>query len=315
MARLSNRPEKMDAREKILVLVNPAAGRGRSLQAQPRVAAYLSHQGYKADFVRSQSSEDFERRAAEGVAAGYYAIVALGGDGTFQHLVKATLGADIVLGLLPAGSGNDVAAGLGIPNDEVAAAHAFLRSPPRAIDVLQAHFSGGSTSVYVGGGGLGLDAEAARLAREKFRRWPGASRYVASALWALANFQPLRIEAETDGKRVILGSEPFLFAAAVNAPTYGAGIRIAPEAKMDDGLLDLVLVGRLAWTRLLELIPVMLRTGDVREREIQRFRARRVLLRADRPARFHGDGEVLGEAPVEVENLPGAIRVAAPKRK
>jgi len=315
MARPSNRFEKMDAREKILVLVNPAAGRGRSLRAQPRVAAYLSHQGCKADFVCSQSSADFERRAAEGVAAGYHAIVALGGDGTFQHLVKATLGAEVVLGLLPTGSGNDVAAGLGIPNDEVAAAHAFLRSPPRPIDVLQARFSGGNTSVYVGGGGLGLDAEAARLARGKFRHLPGAARYVTSALWALADFQPLRVEVESDGKRVTQGSEPLLFAAAVNTPTYGAGIQIAPEAEMDDGLLDLVLVRQLAWTRLLELIPVMLQTGAVREPEIQRFRARRVLLRADRPARFHGDGEVLGEAPVEIENLPGAIRVAAPKRK
>ncbi len=305
----------MDAREKILVLVNPAAGRGRSLRAQPRVAAYLRRQACSADFVCSQSPEHFERLAAEGVATGYHAIVALGGDGTFQHLVKATLGADVMLGLLPGGGGNDVAAGLGIPNDPIAAAHAFLHSQPHTIDILRARFSGGSTSVYVGGGGLGLDAEAARLASGRFRHLPGAGRYIASALWALAGFQPLRAEAEIDGKRLTAGSERLLLAAVVNTPTYGAGLRIAPKAEMDDGWLDLILVERLAWTRLLELLPVLLGSGEVRGPEMRHFRARRVLLRADRPARFHGDGEVLGDAPVEIENLPRAIRVAAPKRK
>ncbi len=103
-----------------------------------------------------------------------------------------------------------------------------------------------------------------------------------------------------------------MFAAVANTPTYGAGVKIAPTAEIDDGQLDLVLVGELAWTRLLEVIPVILRTGDVRLPEIRRFRARRVVLRTDRPALFHGDGEVLGEAPVEIENLPGAICVTAP---
>ncbi len=301
----------MDTREKILVLVNPAADRGRSTQAQRPVADYLAGRGCKADFLRSQSSEDFEQRAAEGVTAGYRAIVALGGDGTFQHLVKATLGADVALGFFPAGVGNDIAAGLGLPLDPVAAAHAFLHSPPRLVDILRARFSDGRSSVYVGGGGLGLDAQAAQYASGKFRRLSGAARYIAAALWAMAAFQPFHLQAEIDGE-LYAPSEPLMLAAAANTPTYGAGIKIAPTAEMDDGLLDLVLVKQLSWTRLLEIIPVILRTGDVRGPEIQRFRARRVRLRADRPVLFHGDGEVLGNAPVEIETLPGAVRVLAP---
>ena len=304
----------MDTREKILVLVNPTAGRGRSLQAQRQVADYLARRGCKADFIRSQSSEDFEQRAAAGVAAGYRTIVALGGDGTFQHLVKATLGADVELGFFPAGGGNDIAAGLGLPVDPVAAAHAFLHSRPRPVDILRARFSNGRSSVYVGGGGLGLDAEAARYASGKFRRLPGAARYIAAALWAMATFQPFRVQGEIDGEP-FAPPEPLMLAAVANTPTYGAGIKIAPTAEMDDGLLDLVLVRQLSWTRLLEIIPVILRTGDVRGPEIQRFRARHVRLRADRPVLFHGDGEVLGNAPVEIEDLPGAIRVVAPAQR
>ncbi|MFY9583829.1 MAG: hypothetical protein WAR21_04985, partial [Candidatus Acidiferrales bacterium] len=130
----------------------------------------------------------------------------------------------------------------------------------------------------------------------------------------LATFAPFHVTAEIDGQHAA-ASGPLMFAAVVNTPTYGAGVKIAPTAEIDDGQLDLVLVGELAWTRVLEVIPLMLRTGDVRWPEIRRFRARRVVLRADRAALFHGDGELLGEAPVEVENLPSAIVVAAPPRR
>ncbi len=305
----------MNTLSKTLVLVNPAAGRGRARSAQSQVAEYLRLQGHPADFFESQSAQDFEGRAAAAAAGGYASIVALGGDGSFQHLVKATLGADVILGFFPAGGGNDVAGALGIPKDTVAAAHAFLRSRPRPMDVLRAHLAGGKIGHYVGGGGLGLDAEAAGLANGKFRSWPGAARYVAGALWALASFEPFSLEIEVDGESVATDDSRVILAAVVNTPNYGAGVKIAPAAEIDDGLLDVVLVGELAWTRLVEAIPVLLRTGDLRWPEVRRFRGRRVCLRAGRPVVFHGDGEVLGEAPVEIENLPGAIRVAAPLRK
>ena len=304
---------------KTLILVNPAAGRGRALRAQPHVADYLRLQGHVAEFAQSQSAEDFERRAAEAAAAGYARIVALGGDGTFQCLVRATLGAPVALGFFPAGGGNDIAAALGIPKDPVAAAYVFLRSQSRPMDVLRARFAMGKTRIYMGGGGLGLDAEAARLANGKFRGLPGAARYVAGALWALANFQPFHLEGELDGERVLATSAPLMIAAASNTPTYGAGIKIAPAAEIDDGLLDITLVAQMSWMRLVEAIPPILRTGDLRWPEIRRFRARRVILRVDRPEMFHGDGELLGELTpgmsLEIENLPGAIRVVAPARR
>src|SRR6266851_5774064 len=260
MARPGTVRAKVLTPAKTLILVNPVAGGGRAERARPHVADYLARQGFRAEFAQPQSAQDLQRLAREGVAAGYGAIVALGGDGTFQQIVQATLGSQVVLGFFPAGGGNDIAAALGIPRDPVAA------------------------------------------------------RYIAGALWALATFAPFHVTAEIDGQPAA-ASGPMMFAAIANTPTYGAGVKIAPTAEIDDGQLDLVLVGELAWTRLLEVIPLMLRTGDVRWPEIQRFRARRVVLRADRAALFHGDGELLGEAPVEVENLPGAIVVAAPPRK
>ncbi len=295
-----------------LVLVNPAAGGGRAKSAAARVAAYFEMQKFAAEFIEPRGPEELEHTARDAIARGNRLLVALGGDGTFQCLANAALETDMILGLLPAGGGNDIAASLGIPDEPVAAARALLHGTPRAVDVLRARTSDGHTRCYVGGGGLGLDAETARLASGRFRRLPGAARYVASALWALASFQPLDIEAELDGDSSRQIRSRALFATVANTPSYGAGVKIAPDARVDDGLANLVLVGALTVPQVLDLIPRILRTGDLRLPEIQRFTARRVRLQTGRPATFHGDGEILGAAPVEIEVIPSAIRVLAP---
>jgi diacylglycerol kinase (ATP) len=298
-----------------LVIVNPAAGGGRALRAQTDVADYFARHGVRAEFVRSKSTEDFRKVAGAAADAGYHSIIALGGDGAFHHLVEAMMGREVVLGFLPAGNGNDIARALGIPQDPIAAAQAFLTARPRRVDVIRASFAGGGSTIYAGAGGVGLDAEAAELANSRFRRLPGVTRYLAGALWALAHFKPLEAEVEMETE---LGtarwSGKILLAAVANAPCYGSGFRIAPAAAMDDGWLDVVLVREISWTRLFEAIPILLRTGDLRWEEILRYRARRIRLHTNRRALVHGDGEILGETPVEFEVLPGAIRVAVPAR-
>jgi YegS/Rv2252/BmrU family lipid kinase len=304
--------------EKTLVIVNPVAGGGRALRAEPLVADYLRKHGLRADFVHSQSTDDLRRRAAEAAASGYGCVVTLGGDGAFHHGVNGALldappGPVPLLGFLPAGNGNDIAVGLGIPEDPIAAARTFLTAPPRRVDVLRARFADGSTHLYVGAGGMGLDAEAARRVHGEFRRFPGVLRYVGAGLAALRSFTPIELDAEIDGKK---WTGRVLFAAVANAPAYGAGVRVAPEAAMDDGWLDVVLVGEMPWTRVVDaLVEVLRRDSNLRRDEITRYRARRVVLRASRPALFHGDGEILGESPVEVEVLPAALRIPAPTKE
>lgn len=297
-----------------LVIVNPISGGGRALRAEPVVAEFLEQHGVHANFVRSQSTKDLRERAAQAAGSGYRRIIALGGDGAFHHLVEGAFGSDVALGFLPAGNGNDIAEALNIPKDPIAAADVFLKARARPIDVLQARFSGGRSALYVGAGGMGLDAEAARLANEQFRHWPGVTRYLAGALWALARFPPLEVKAEiSTGSETVHWNGRILLAAVANAPCYGSGFRIAPAARVDDGLLDVLLAGTLPWARVIEALPILLRTGDLRWSEIHHYGATRIRIEADRPALFHGDGELLGEAPVEVEVLPGAIRVVAPQ--
>ena len=290
-----------------LVIVNPASGGGRALRAEPEVASLLAARGCSAKFVHSKSSEDIREQAARAVAHGFQAVVALGGDGAFHHLVAGVRGKDVVAGFFPAGNGNDIARALGIPRDAVTAADAFLRGQPRAVALVRVRFSDGRVAHYIGAGGMGLDAEAAHLANTRFQAWPGVTRYLAGAFTIFFREPLLDVVVEMDGAS---WSGRALFVAVANATSYGSGVRIAPQAEMDDGLLDVVVVGDVGLLRLLEAIPIALTTGDLRGfPEVTRYRCRRVSLRADRAARVHGDGEALGEAPAEFEILPRAIRV------
>lgn len=292
-----------------LIIVNPVSGGGRALRAEALVASYFATQGRAVEIVHSRSSDDIRAQAAKAAASGFKYVVALGGDGAFHHVVEGVLGTDAIAGFLPAGNGNDIARDLGIPLDALSAAAAFLNSSARAIDLIRVKFSDGHIAHFIGAGGMGLDAEAAHLANTRFKRWPGVTRYLAGALWTFFHEPAFQLTAEIDET---FWAGRALFAAVANASTYGSGVRIAPDAKMDDGWLDLVLVGDVPWTRLVEAIPIVLTAGDLRFDEVKRFRSRRVLLRADRRAMVHGDGELLGESPAEFELLPGAIRVMAP---
>jgi diacylglycerol kinase (ATP) len=236
-------------------------------------------------------------------------VVAQGGDGAFHHLIEGARGTDVVAGFFPAGSGNDIARALGIPCDPVRAADAFLGAQPRTVDLVRVRFDDGGVAHYIGAGGMGLDAEAAHLANTRFKKWPGVSRYMAGMFTVFFRERLLELSAEIDD---VAWSGPALFAAVANSSSYGSGVRIAPEARMDDGWLDVAIVGDVGLPRLLEAMPIVLSSGDLRGfPEVMRYRCRRILLRADRAAMVHGDGEELGVAPAEFEVLPGVIRVMA----
>ncbi|MFZ0885268.1 MAG: diacylglycerol kinase family protein [Candidatus Acidiferrales bacterium] len=292
-----------------LVIVNPSSGGGWALRAEPAVRSLLAERGRGAEFVRSKSAEDIRSLAAGAAAQGFRYAVALGGDGAFHHLIEGVRGTDAVAGFFPAGSGNDIARALGIPCDPVRAADAFLRARPRAVDLVRVRFDDGRVAHYIGAGGMGLDAEAAHLANTRFKAWPGVTRYMAGMFTVFFREPLLELSAEIDG---VAWNGPALFAAVANSSSYGSGVRIAPDARMDDGLLDVAIVGDVSLLRLLEAMPVVLSSGDLRGfPEVMRYRGRRISLRADRAAMVHGDGEELGVAPAEFEVVPGAVRVMA----
>jgi diacylglycerol kinase (ATP) len=292
-----------------VVFVNPLAGAGRTGRYVLRVRELFEAAKVAVEFVRTESTEDLEARARANIAAGRRLLLAMGGDGTFQGLANAACGSDVLIGVVPSGGGNDFAAALGLPKDPVAAARAMLRGAPRCVDLLRARTGDGRVRLYAGGGGVGLDAMATRHAAGAYRRVPGRLRYVASALRAFSEFTPLNVRAEFPGREIPPREAQVLLASVLNTPTYGAGLRVAPSAAVDDGLLNLSFVKTLNGLEVLGLLPRLLRSGTLPDAYLQETQAERVVLSTDRPCSFHGDGEIFGPTPVEIEVMPMAVNV------
>lgn len=295
-----------------VVFVNPNAGRGKARGCLPRVQALFKQQGCPAQFVETTCRRALEQGVDEAVASGCRALLAMGGDGTAQGLIQAAIGRDVHLGIIPSGGGNDFAVALGFSGHPVLAAKQLLAARPRRIDVARARTADGRERIYVGGGGIGLDSEAAHFAANHYRRWPGRLRYIASALHALSQFTPLRLRAEFPGSDLPSIETNLLIACVLNTPTYGAGLRFAPEARMEDGLLDATFLEDLRLPRLLSLLPRLLTSGEITTSRMKRMQCSRIRLIPERSCLFHGDGEILGPAPVEIEALARAVSILVP---
>jgi len=305
-----------DPAAKDLLLVNPAAGGGLARQVLPKLREFLGQSRWKVEICVSQNSEDLARLARRGAQEGKERILVLGGDGTFQVLLNALVDyPEIILGVIPAGGGNDLAAGLGLPADPILAAGLLLEGEVCRLDVARVRTAEGRERLYSGGGGVGLDAEAARYTSGAYRNLRGRLRYLLAAIRALISFHAIRARIEITGRESQTLEATVLLAGVLNTQSYGAGLRLAPEAEMDDGKLDLVLLEDLGLVEILRLLPTLASNGELRTKRVHRYRVERVRIETDRPCWFHGDGELLGVTPVEISVIPRGIRVLRPRSR
>jgi len=297
----------------VVVLANPAAGGGRAGEALPSLRQFAAKTRWNAQFQVTASAGDLARRARQAAAEGAPQILVLGGDGTFQVLLNAlNVPGDVVLGILPAGGGNDLAASLGLPPDPVESAALLMNGIIDFLDVAQVSTADGNKRLYAGGGGVGLDAEAARYAGGPYRNLRGRRRYLLAAIRALAGFHAIRVRAQFEPSESESLEADALLVGVLNTPSYGAGLRLAPAAKTNDGSLDLVLLEDLTFGEILAALHSLARNGELKDHRVHRYPIRRVRIETDKPCLFHGDGEILGYTPVEVSVLPRAVRVVRP---
>jgi len=298
-----------------LILANPTAGGGLGQEALPRLRAFASEKRWSAEFRSTESPAEFAQIAREEAARGRERIFALGGDGTFQALLNAVAGnTGVSIGVLPAGGGNDLASTLGLPLDSVRAAELILTQGEAVyLDAARVRTADGVERLYMGGGGVGLDAEAARFASGVYRKIRGRSRYLLSAIRALGKFHGIHVRVAMEGSEPKYLQVTALVLGVLNTPSYGGGLRLAPEANLEDGLLDLVLLENLTPLEIARMLPRMAISGEIRTRRIQRHCVTRARIETDRPSAFHADGEIIGLTPVEIAVVPRAMRVWRPR--
>jgi YegS/Rv2252/BmrU family lipid kinase len=297
-----------------VLIVNPAAGGGRAGRIAPAAERALRARGLEVRRADTRDLVHARELAAEGAKRGE-TIVALSGDGLIGVLADTLRGIPgTVLGVIPGGRGNDLARVLGIPADLDAAAAIIAAGYTRPVDlgIVAGRDSGAGGHAFVGIASAGFDSEANRIANDA-PSWLGGLVYAYGALRALLAWKPARFEIELDPP-----GERRRFAAytvgAANSKTYGGGMRAAPGAMLDDGLLEVVVLERIGKLSFLtKILPKVFSGTHVHEPSVSVFRAREVLVSAERPFTMYADGDPIGELPVRVRALQGAVTMLVPR--
>lgn len=284
------------------LIVNPSSGGGRAMRALPTVRAALGRHGLEHHVELTLDLAHARELARDAIASGEMPV-AYGGDGLVAAVADAVRGADAVIGVLPGGRGNDFARCLGLPLDPVEATAVFATGAPRAIDMGAA----GDHS-FLGIATCGFDSEANRIANSA-RLIRGRFVYTYGGLRALARWKPASFKLRIDGIEHAL----FGYTVAVaNAGMQGGGMRLAPEAALDDGVFDVVMIAHLRKARFLRLLPSVFSGTHVEQDEVTILRGSTIELSADRAFTIYADGDPLAVLPATLRVLPAAVQVMVP---
>lgn len=289
------------------LIVNPYSGHGAAVRVAGTVASVLRAAVPGLVATVTADAAGTSKLAAQAAQRGDDVLAVLGGDGTAHLAAQAVAGTATALAVLPSGTGNDLAAALGIPADPVNAAEHIaeaLRCGQRwRIDLGRVQGGAGFTTVLC----TGFDASV--NARANAMRWPGGPRrYDLAVLAELAALTPRPVWVRAGGAEVKLEA---ILVAVGNASSYGGGLRICPDATLTDGLLDVVAIAAVSRRRLLRVFP-SLRTGaHIHEPEVTVLRGATVRIEGHPGWPVYADGEPQGTLPVTVHCEPGALTVVA----
>ncbi len=294
---------------RLVVLVNPTAGGGRAdatwtalLRNEPRLAAARVVAGPDADAALAELEEVLRDGPAD-------RLVVVGGDGTLSRVGDFLLKRDAPappLGLVPAGTGSDLARALGLPREPGAALAQALTGSPRPIDALELRAADGRWRFVLNIASAGISGEVDRAVAGLVHR--GKTAYLGATLGALFRYRPAACRITLDGEPWHEGE--ILLLAVANGTTFGRGMKIAPEAKLDDGLADVVLVPRLPGWQVPIQLPRLYLGTHLGSRFVQHRRAERVTIEPLGPMPpFDLDGDPWPASQAELRVVPRALRI------
>jgi len=289
---------------RIIILLNPKAGRGKARFVMRQALEVMQGEGVVVDVQESRDAQHLEALARQAAAEKPDAVVSLGGDGTHHYVVNGIVGSEVPLGMIPCGSGNDFAKGLGVPAQARAAAEVVRAGHIRRVDLGRT-----GNTVYGCIAGVGFDSVVTRYANERVRRLRGSWAYAWSILRCVKSYRPEPLQIVSDVQEF---AGEVIFAVVGNNVSYGGGIHLTPRAKLDDGLLDVCVVPYMGKVEFLRWVPRAYRGEHLKHPRIIYFQARKVSLNATSRLELFGDGEFMQELPATIEIIPRALPVIVP---
>jgi len=294
-----------------LVIVNPTAGGGRAMRSVAWLRERLAPRP-EARLEVTRRPGDAEVLAAGAVRHGHDRVIAVGGDGTVQEVVNGLISASdpAALGIVPLGSGNDLARSLALPTELATAWRIAIGRATRRIDVARARNGAGTERWFASAGGIGFDAQVAAAMAERSGWQAGRAGYLLTTLTELRRFENRRVRLTIDGETE---TGDVLFVAIANGAYYGGGMRIAPGALLDDGRLDVCVVGDISRLTVLRQLPNLYRGTHINHPAVSMRSGTTIDADGDDNTRIHLDGEPFGGLPLRVTISHRALVVAAPE--
>lgn len=290
-------------RKEIAVLVNPTSGKGRGGQVGDVVLPRLTDAGYAVRSLQGRDADEALDLARQCVQEGVETLVVIGGDGMVHLAVQALADSQTRLGVVPAGTGNDVARSLDLPRkDPAAAADVIVAGKERTIDLARI-----GHKYYVTVLAAGFDAIVNERANEM--TWPkGQMRYNLATMAELRTFKPIAYVLDVDGEQHRFEA---MMVAVGNTSSYGGGMRITEGAVLDDGVLDVVTILPMGKLELIRTFPKLFSGTHVDHPKYRHYAGRKITVAAPGIVAY-ADGERIAALPLTVEVAPGALRVLVP---
>lgn len=294
-------------RPRIRAIWNPGAGSKGGLPInrvdEAALRRLMAAAALGDELVRAETPEEARSQAGDAVSRGYDLVVAAGGDGTVGTVATALLGSRTALGILPLGSVMNIARSVGIPRDPAAAAEVIRTGTVARIDVGEVR-----GRPFFEAGSVGMNAAMFREA-QRFERGDWSS--IVRTIWVALRYRPARMAIDLEDRRIRTRA---LMVTVSNGPYAGAGMTVAPDARLDDGRFDVRVFRRFSKLRLLRHL-VSIAFGRYRYApEVDTYRSRFVRIESARPLPARADSRDLGQTPVEFVTRPAALSVVIPTR-
>ncbi len=292
---------------KFYFIVNPVAGSGRSKEWFDRAAAEMTRRGVDFSFDYTEGKDHAAALAKAAAERGEQAVVSVGGDGTAREIAGSLIHTGVPLGIFPFGTGNDFGSALGLKVEPMGALEDLLNARPVSIDAAAAN-----DTIFINAAGTGFDVDVIRNTEKYKRRFNGMLPYMLGIFKSLLDLKWDHFTITADGETF---EEDSILIDACNGTRLAGGIKVAPIAELNDGLLDVCIVRKLGRLGVLRVLPSVVKGKHLDSPHVRYFKAKELRLESTRANTLNLDGELGSSTPVTFKILPGALTLLLPPKE
>jgi len=302
---------------RLVVAINPTASFGKGRRIGPAVVQTLRAIGHDVTSLQEPDFEQLIQAARKALATKPDAFIVVGGDGMVNLGTNLVAKTKVPLGIVPSGTGNDMARGLGIPHENTEAAIELLvdalQRPARVIDAGRLSYTNPESGEveqrwFAGMVSAGFDSVVNERAN-RMQHPKGASRYTLALVLELVGLKPIPYRLVLDGEELVTRA---MLVSVGNNVSLGGGMKVTPHALVDDGLFDVLVVQPLSRLSFIRIFPRVFKGAHVSDPRVTIHKVTRVRIESD-VAVAYADGERIGPLPIDIEVVPNALRILAPK--